>query len=148
MENTTKIAKSVITGITIAIWLFLLPFFLLTAIIGGHLARIALTPMRILNMNPELERDIDNWFRQWGFCPYKSSSLPSKRTLVGGCIKPQFLEGYWPLDWYKTKKWYVNRKDLYRLHRAQIAYDYELDANSAAYYGYDAVDFKDYLLDY
>jgi len=137
MENTTKIAKSVITGIAIAILFFLLPFFMLTAIIGGHLVRIALTPMRILNMNPELERGIDNWFRQWGYCAYRIGPV--------GKIKPQYLEGYWPLDWYKTKKWYVNREDLLRLHRAQIAYDYELDANSAACYG---VDFKDYFLDY
>jgi len=137
MENTTKIAKSVITGIAIAILFFLLPFFMLTAIIGGHLVRIALTPMRILNINPELERDIDNWFRQWGYCAYRIGPV--------GKIKPQYLEGYWPLDWYKTKKWYVNREDLLRLHRAQIAYDYELDANSAACYG---VDFKDYFLDY
>ena len=141
MENTTKIAKSVITGIAIAILFFLLPFFMLTAIIGGHLVRIALTPMRILHMNPELERDIDNWFRHWGYCPYRIK--PEKWRVSK--IKPQYLEGYWPLDWYKTKKWYVNREDLLRLHRAQIAYDYELYADSAAG---DGVDFKEYFLDY
>ena len=124
MENTKKIAKNVIEFIGLLIVIILWPIAIIGGHIGGRLLRIVLTPMRILKINPELERDIDNWFRQWGYCPYRVRQVGTVLHTVK--VKPEFLEGYWPLDWYKTKKWYVNSEDTFRLHRAQLAYEYKL----------------------
>ena len=97
----------------------LLPVFLVGYVlvtIAFRVVRIVTAPIRILKMSPELERNIDNYGRYWGYCPYQNSKWRLYAPLrVGMADNPASLEEKWPLDWYKTKKWYVNEEDITRL---------------------------------